>query len=144
MPLSKDNRRDAIVNVAIIGCGNMGTQIAQVYLEAGLRVLLMDVDEGRVRQTEETIRSRLLQKGLDPAAVMQGCSMVSSVEDLYDVQLVQEAVPEDLKLKQELFHELDSQLPETTILATNSSSFSISEVAAHCRRPERVLGVHWV
>lgn len=118
--------------VAVVGCGWMGGQIARVYAAAGLTVHLVDSDRAAVERTRASLgrwSSQVIEAGLD---------------ELEEVKFVQEAVFEDMQAKQDLFAELDRRLASHVVLATNTSGISISEIAARCREPARVLGVHWV
>lgn len=118
--------------VAVVGCGWMGGQIARVYAAAGLTVYLVDDDPAAVSRTRGNLGrwdSQVVEAGLD---------------QLDQVQFVQEAIVEDLQAKQDLFAELGRRLDPEVVLATNTSGINISEIAARCREPARVLGVHWV
>ena len=130
--------------VAVVGCGWMGGQIARVYAKAGLTVYLADADATAVRRTRDAVCRWVAEAWPEDTEAVAGRLIEASLDDLGDVEFVQEAVFEDVPVKQQLFAELDRQLAPPTVLATNTSSISISEIAARCREPGRVLGVHWV
>jgi 3-hydroxybutyryl-CoA dehydrogenase len=141
----------AIECVAVIGAGTMGSGIAQVLAQAGLAVLLTDtVPEQRTRGLERIRRAtaRLVEKG-DLTVEAQGelIDRVSVVEDLTAIsgaQLVIEAIVEQLPAKEQLLRDLDGLLPAETILASNTSSISITRLAAATARPDRVIGMHFI
>ena len=137
--------------VAVIGSGTMGHGIAQVAAMARLRVGLHDVDEGRLEAARGRIRSsldRLVRSGKLAADAADGVAgRVETSTELERVvegaAVVVEAVPEVLDLKHEVFRQLDELCPEGTILATNTSQLSITEIAAATNRPERTIGLHF-
>ena len=139
--------------IAVIGSGTMGHGIAQVAAMAGLRVGLHDVEQGRldaalgrVRDSlGRLVRSGKLAGGADAAEQVVG--RVDATTDLGQAvdgaAVVIEAVPEVLELKHGVFGELDRRCPSETVLATNTSQLSITEIAAVTTRPERTLGLHF-
>ncbi|MBI2095670.1 MAG: 3-hydroxyacyl-CoA dehydrogenase [Candidatus Omnitrophica bacterium] len=139
-----------IYKAAVIGGGAMGAEIAQVITYSGLPVVLKEVDDSLARKALEKIR-RIYQGRVDkgkmtPADLeskMSLAQVTTRYEDLKDVDLAIEAVPEKMALKKEVFAALDAALPEQAILATNTSALSISELAASTKRPEKVVGVHF-
>jgi len=139
-----------IYKAAVIGAGTMGAQIAQVITYSGLPVILKDVKEDAVQKGIGTIRKIYegrVQKGKMTSTEMeQKMALVTGAttyDDFKDVDLIIEAVFEDLKVKQQVFCELDDICPESTIFATNSSSLSISSIAAATKRPDKVVGMHF-
>ena len=137
--------------MAVIGAGTMGRGIAQAAALAGFSATLYDVDPDRLRAARESIEATL-QKGVergkvsseDRAAAMERLRGESDLgEALMDADLVVEAIPEDLEAKRELFAELDAHCPESTVLASNTSSLPIARIAEATARPERVLGLHF-
>jgi 3-hydroxybutyryl-CoA dehydrogenase len=142
----------AIERVTVIGGGTMGNGIAHVCAQAGLEVRIVDVDEGALGRARSTIGKNLdrqVKKGvLDEAgkeAVLARISGMTTVEDgVRDADLVVEAVPEKAELKYDLFGRIDVAAPAGAILASNTSSISITEIAAHTSRPERVIGMHFM
>jgi len=136
--------------VAVIGAGAMGSGIAQVAARAGHRVLLFDTRLGGAEDARKRIGAdldRLAQKGkLDPAQARSIAERIVCVHALGDcalAALVIEAIVEDLDAKQELLSEIERVVSDRTILASNTSSFSITALGARCRRPERVVGMHF-
>jgi 3-hydroxyacyl-CoA dehydrogenase len=139
-----------IYKAAVIGAGTMGAQIAQAISYSGLPVILKDVKPDSIERGLGTVRKIYqgrVDKGKMTAHEMdQKMALVSGAVDYSgfgDVDLVIEAVYEDLSVKRRVFAELEAACPENTILATNSSSLSISAIAAGRKRPEKVVGIHF-
>ena len=137
--------------VAVIGGGTMGNGIAQTFASYDTNVLLVDVDEAALKRGLATIQKsvdRFLQKGkLDEKKAREIVGRVqtsSKIEEVGDVPLVVEAVVERLDVKRQVFETLDRVTPASTILATNTSSISITEIAAATSRPDRVIGMHFM
>ena len=141
---------EEIKRVGILGCGTMGAGIAQVVAMAGYLTW-----RGSPRRTfwpREWLGSRKAWKrqwrraSSTPAAKDKALSRLTgtvSLEEMKDCQLIIEALPEDLDLKKEHFQELDVLCPPSTILASNTSSLTITELAASTRRPGQVIGLHF-
>lgn len=136
--------------IGIVGTGAMGQGIAQVMACAGLSVRLFDARPGAASTACEHLAARfgrLQEKGrLTPQAAAAALAQVQVVDGLAALagcQLVIEAIVEDLDAKQGLFRQLDEQLPETTVLASNTSSLSITALASVCQHPGRVAGLHF-
>jgi 3-hydroxybutyryl-CoA dehydrogenase len=138
----------AIEKVQVVGAGQMGSGIAQVAAQAGLSVHLADVDENMVEQGLETIKKnlsrsvekeRISQEELDEALAR----IESGTEYASDADLAIEAAPETIEVKKEVFGALDEQLEGGAILASNTSSISITELGAQTSRPERFIGMHF-
>jgi 3-hydroxybutyryl-CoA dehydrogenase len=141
----------AITDVAVIGSGTMGNGIAQVMAQNGKRVKLVDVDDARLDRARASIEKslgRVVKKGKLPEAevpeILGRIQTTTSLEDCSGCQLVVEAVSEDLDLKLRLFAELDRITSDDAILASNTSSISITRLAAATGRPERVIGMHFM
>jgi 3-hydroxybutyryl-CoA dehydrogenase len=140
-----------IRKVLVLGTGTMGQGIAQVTASAGLATNLYDIDAARVEKAIGVIRGvteRLVQKGkMTEEARRDLLGMLVPSSDLAHasdgVDLVIEAVPESLELKQRLFAEIEGHVDRATILASNTSSLSISEIARPLRYPERGIGLHF-
>ena len=137
-------------SVGIIGAGTMGQGIAQVAALAGEQVLLYDVKTAQSREARDKIfgfLDKMAGKGQvslnDVAAAKERIHLAGSLKDLHPVNLVIEAVVEQLRVKQDLFTELETIVGAGTTLASNTSSLSITGIAAACKRPERVLGIHF-
>ncbi len=138
------------VTVGVLGAGTMGAGIAQVAATAGHRALLHDTAPGTVDRALAELRTRLdgaVAKGrLDVAgadAIAARIVPVASLDDLAGAGLVIEAVVERLDVKRRLFAELEEVAATDAILATNTSSLSVTAIAAQLRRPERVVGMHF-
>ena len=138
----------AIEKVQVVGAGQMGSGIAQVAAQSGLAVHLADVEEDMVEKGLETIKKnlsrsvekeRITQEQMDEALAR----IESGTEYASDADLAIEAVPETIEIKAEVFQALDEQLKDDAILATNTSSISITELASHTGRPEKFIGMHF-
>jgi len=139
-----------IYKAAVVGAGAMGAGIAQVISYSGLPVVLKDVSPEAVQKGISVIRKIYqgrVDKGKMTASEMdQKMMLVSGAVDFSgfsDVDIVIEAVFEDIKVKQALFRDLEKACPESAIFATNTSSLSISEIGAATRKPEKVIGLHF-
>lgn len=139
-----------IQTLGIVGAGAMGRGIAQIAAQAGLRVRLHDTSAEAVAAARESLRQtwdKLVQKGkLDAAAAEAALARIepaSDLRDLADCQAVIEAIVERLDVKRELFASLEAVVAEDCILASNTSSLSITAIAAACKRPQRVAGYHF-
>lgn len=139
-----------IYKVGVVGAGTMGAQIAEVVSYSGLPVVLADVNAALAKRGVDAVRA-IYQARVDKgkmsaeqlAEKMLLVSASSGLESLKDVDLVIEAVSEDVKLKAQIFHELDQICPRNTILASNTSALSISALGAATMRPDKVLGLHF-
>jgi 3-hydroxybutyryl-CoA dehydrogenase len=136
--------------VGVVGLGTMGAGIAEVFARAGLDVVAVEVTDaavetGRGHVTGSTARAVARGKlsDEDQAALLGRIRYSTSLSDLADAELVIEAVPEHLDLKQQVFAELDRVCPPDTILATNTSSLSVTEISVSTSRPSRVIGMHF-
>jgi 3-hydroxybutyryl-CoA dehydrogenase len=136
--------------IGILGAGTMGAGIAQVVAEAGIEAVLHDPIPGAYERAHERIAgflARKVQKGqLDEAGAADAVARVSpaaSLEELAAVDLLVEAIPEDLELKRDVFRRLDAEAQPKTILATNTSSLSIGRIASATQHPGRVVGMHF-
>jgi enoyl-CoA hydratase / 3-hydroxyacyl-CoA dehydrogenase len=147
-----------VFKAAVVGAGTMGGQIAQTIAAAGIPVVLKDIDEALVqagldeaRQVTEGQVARLAKKGkITPeqaveqtADVLELIKGTTSYEDFGDVDFAIEAVPERMEIKQSVFAELDAATPGHAILASNTSSLSISEIGEATLRPDKVVGFHY-
>ena len=130
--------------VLVVGAGQMGAGIAQVVAASGREVLLHDAFPGAVERGLATIErslAKLHEKGgPDPATVL---ARITPVEALGEAELMIEAIVEQADAKKELFRAADEALPAGAILASNTSSIPITELAAATSRPERVIGMHF-
>lgn len=141
----------AIQKVMVIGAGQMGSGIAQVCAQAGYDVILNDIkqefwDRGIGVITKNL--SRDVAKGrkteTEKETVLNRISKSLDLRDAVDVDLVIEAATENMDIKQSIFKELDAIAPQHAILATNTSSLPITEIAAVTERPEQVIGMHFM
>jgi 3-hydroxybutyryl-CoA dehydrogenase len=144
-----DIRRADLV-AAVAGSGTMGRGVVQVLAQCGVRTLVFDAQPGAARAARDSIAqalARLAEKGrLSQAAVdaaLERIEVVDSVQALAPAHVVVEAIVEQLEAKRDLFHALEANLSEGCILATNTSSLSVTALAAACRRPGRVAGYHF-
>jgi 3-hydroxyacyl-CoA dehydrogenase/enoyl-CoA hydratase/carnithine racemase len=136
--------------LGVVGAGNMGSGIAQKIATEGFRVVLVDVDEERAarglaaidRTLAEAVARRVMTADR-AAAARARVQPTTRLEELADADVVIEAVFEDLALKQDVFRRLDVICRPGAILATNTSSFLVAEIASAVQRPSRVLGLHY-
>ena len=137
-----------IEKVQVVGAGQMGSGIAQVAAQAGLAVHLADVEQEMVEQGLESIKKHL-SRSVEKERISQEemdetlARIESGTEYASDADLAIEAVPETIEIKTEVFQALDEQLKDDAILATNTSSISITELASHTDRPEKFIGMHF-
>jgi 3-hydroxybutyryl-CoA dehydrogenase len=141
----------AIDIVGVVGAGTMGNGIAQVFAQAGCSVRLVDVAEPmleRARRSIDQSLGKLVDKqaltAADRDAVLARVSTSTSLDRLADAEYVVEAIVEDLEAKRALFKRLDALAGAETILASNTSSISITVLGAATARPDRVLGMHFM
>jgi len=138
------------LSLAVIGTGVMGRGIAQVAAQAGIRVLLCDNRPGAAREAKDTVATqwqRMQEKGrltADEQRRALAClAVVDSLSELGACPVVVEAVVEDLAAKRELFAALEAIVAADCLIASNTSSLSITAIAAACKAPERVAGFHF-
>jgi 3-hydroxybutyryl-CoA dehydrogenase len=136
--------------VGVVGLGTMGAGIAQVSVQAGCETVGREVSTELAERGRETIEhylGRAVEKGRMTAeerdAALGRLTLTTELADLADCDLVVEAVLEELRLKREVFAELDRITPSKAILATNTSALSVGEIADATERPERVVGMHF-
>jgi len=142
---------DMIKKISVLGAGIMGSGIAQVAAQAGFQVVMRDLEDKFLQQGLKSIKTSLgimEEKGkLRSEEVSKILGRIKSTVDFKeaasDSDLVIEAIPENLDLKKQIFHELDETCPEHTILATNTSSLSITAIASATKRPDKVVGMHF-
>jgi 3-hydroxybutyryl-CoA dehydrogenase len=138
------------MKVSVIGSGTMGSGIAQVAATSGCQVKLFDLNNEALIKSKislEKVLDRLIEKQKIDAAeknrIQNNISYVNTLNDLSDSDLVIEAIVENLEVKRKVFSELETLVSENTILASNTSSLSITSIAASCQKPERVIGIHF-
>ena len=139
-----------VENVGVLGAGTMGSGIVQVFAQHGYLVRVVEVeqrflDAGMARL--EKGLGRLVKKevltGTEADEVLARVAGSTSIADLFECDLVVEAIIEDVDAKREVFAELDAGCPRHTILASNTSSISVTKIAAATDRPDRVIGMHF-
>ena len=137
--------------IAVIGAGQMGNGIAHVFAQAGFPVTMIDVAEGALARGRATIEKNLhrqIEKGTVPAsdraAIMERVSTHTSLHAVTGAALVVEAATENRELKFKIFAEVDKLADQRAVLATNTSSISITEIAARTSRPQAVIGMHFM
>ncbi|MFD1361613.1 3-hydroxybutyryl-CoA dehydrogenase [Lentibacillus salinarum] len=141
----------AIKKVMVIGAGQMGSGIAQVCAQSGYDVLLTDVSEEALKKGIITIENHLA-KSVEKERISEQdkndtLSRLRSTTDFQDVKqrdIVIEAIVENMDVKTKVFRDLDASAPEHAILATNTSSLPITEIAAATNRPQQVIGMHFM
>ena len=138
-------------HIIVVGAGQMGSGIAQVALQAGLRVTLVDVSKEGLAKGAERIKAglkKLVEKGKLDAARLEAANTnlatATSATEVKDVDFAIEAVTENEDLKRRIFLELDGVVKPGGILATNTSSIPITRIAAATKRPENVIGMHFM
>jgi len=137
--------------VGVIGAGTMGNGIAHVFAVSGYDVLMMDIEESFLDRAIARITKnldRMIKKEkiteADRDAALKRITKTTSVKDLADCEIVVEAATEDYALKQKIFKDLGSICKEGAILASNTSSISITDIAACTKCPEKVIGMHFM
>ena len=139
-----------IKKVGVIGCGLMGAGIAQVCARAGYQVVVSEINETLLNKGMAAINSFLtgsVERGRmthqDKDATLSRLKGTTNMQDFHDCDLMVEVVIENMDLKKKIFAELDKICPQHTILASNTSSLSIVDVAMVTTRPDKVLGLHF-
>jgi 3-hydroxybutyryl-CoA dehydrogenase len=137
--------------VGVIGAGTMGNGIAQVFASSGFEVIMQDINEEGITRGVETIAGsldRLIKSEkiseADKAATLERITATTDLSSMQDVDLVVEAVSEDFAIKKLIFAELDHICKPETILASNTSSISLTRIAATTNRADKVLGMHFM
>lgn len=140
-----------IKTIGVIGSGQMGNGIAHVAAQSGFKVIMHDIDQSRVEAGLKNITSnldRMLAKEKitreQKNSTLANITITTDLNQMKNVQLVVEAATENVDLKLELFKKLDSITPAETILASNTSSISITKIASATKRPDKVIGMHFM
>ena len=140
-----------IKTVAVLGAGTMGNGIAHVFARAGYHVILRDIEQRFLDRALDTIAKNLdrevkknkISDG-EKSAALACIRATTEMQALASADFAVEAVPEQLELKVRVLKEADAALPPGAILASNTSSISITQLAAHTRRPENFIGMHFM
>ncbi|MEH1125108.1 3-hydroxyacyl-CoA dehydrogenase family protein [Micromonospora sp. CPCC 206061] len=137
-------------SVGVVGLGTMGAGIVEVFARNGIDVLAVEISDAALERGRSTLTGstdRAVAKGKlspeDRDALQSRISFAVGLDALHDVDLVVEAVPEKLELKRQIFAELDRICKPTAILATNTSSLSVTEISVATHRPNQVIGIHF-
>ncbi|MBI2252404.1 MAG: 3-hydroxybutyryl-CoA dehydrogenase, partial [Armatimonadetes bacterium] len=137
--------------IAVIGAGTMGNGIAQVFAQNNYPVILIDIKEEILNSSLEKIKknlSKALEKGkiteLQFQETLNNLKISTKLEEAKDADLIVEAVLEEIKLKKEIYQTLDQICKPEAILASNTSSISITELGSATKRPEKVIGMHFM
>ncbi len=140
-----------INKVLVLGAGTMGNGIVHVFAQSGYKVIMGDISETSLEKGLNTIKKnfeRQVKKGaINQDDVNQALSNITTTTDINvasDVELVIEAVTENKELKFKIFRELDEKINPNAILASNTSTISITEIAANTKRPNKVIGMHFM
>ncbi len=141
-----------IKNVSVIGAGTMGNGIAHVFAQNGFKVTLIDVNAAQLEKALATISKnidRQITKGIlteaQKSSTLQNISTsISIAEGVHSSDLVVEAATENVQLKLDIFKQIDEAAPKNCILASNTSSISITKIGAATKRPEMVIGMHFM
>ena len=138
------------MKICVIGSGTMGNGIVQTFATKGHKVVIKGHRQESLDKAIASLDkglSKLVEKGKitseDKDITMSNISTTLAYEDIKDADLVIEAIVEDIKVKETVFKELDEICEAKTILATNTSSLSITEIASFTKRPEKVIGMHF-
>jgi 3-hydroxybutyryl-CoA dehydrogenase len=140
-----------VERIAVLGAGTMGHGIAQVAAQAGFSTILYDIEErfteaglSRIRKNLETgLEKGKLTREEKDAALARLSSSIDLSAAVREAELVIEAAPEKIEVKRDLFAGVSKAASEKALLATNTSSLSVTEIASHATRPERVIGMHF-
>ena len=139
-----------IKKIGVIGCGLMGSGIAQVAAQSGYQVVVSEINDellSKGLKSIDKILSKAVEKGKlteeDKAATLGKIKGTTNLEDFSGCDLVVEAAVENMDIKKKVFTELDRICPADTILATNTSCLSITEIASVTKKPDKVIGTHF-
>ena len=141
-----------IKNITVIGSGTMGNGICHVFAQAGYKVNMMDINQAAMDKALATIGKnmdrQIAKAAMTEEAKAAALANISTFTDMAsavnDADLVVEAATENIDLKVKIFQQLDELSPEKTILASNTSSISLTRIASHTKRPGKVIGMHFM
>lgn len=138
-------------SVGVVGAGTMGNGIAQVFAQAGFNVIMTDVSQAALDRGLAAISSslsRLVKKGVfndnEAVSILSRIRGSTALADLAGCELVVEAATENAQIKEQIFRQLADAVPADTILASNTSSISLTTIASWVKKPERVIGMHFM
>jgi len=138
------------MKIGVLGGGAMGAGIAQVAAQAGHPVILVDIQEEQLSKAMDNLKkglNKLVEKGKftqeQSQQIVESIQVSTSTNDFVGCGLIIEAIVEKLEVKQSVFQQLDALLDESVILASNTSSLSVTAIASVCQHPERVIGLHF-
>jgi 3-hydroxybutyryl-CoA dehydrogenase len=141
----------SFARVAVVGAGVMGQGISQTVASTGTEVLLVDVNEEHIKISLKALSDEMDREierwgmtSSEKKAILSRIKTSVSLDSLQDFPVIIESIPEDIIFKKELFAKLDSICPPETIFVTNTSTLSITEIAAATKRPDRVIGLHFL
>ncbi|WP_366921568.1 3-hydroxyacyl-CoA dehydrogenase NAD-binding domain-containing protein [Metallumcola ferriviriculae] len=138
-----------IRRLGVVGAGFMGSGIVETALEADMAVVMVEASLQRAEEAFIAVKNRLEKKctsgklDADIGQLINNLSYTDRIEDISEVDMVVEAVSEQIELKKEVFRKLDQVCLESTILASNTSSISLTKLGAYTSRPEKVVGTHF-
>jgi len=152
LQLSISFKFTTMMNISVIGAGTMGNGIAHVFAQKGYKVTLIDISQAQLDKAIATIGKnldRMVAKETITAEIkdttLKNISTNTSIDEgVKDAALVVEAATENINLKLQIFQQIDKAAPADCILATNTSSISITKIAAATKRPEKVIGMHFM
>ena len=141
-----------IKKVGVVGAGVMGIGVGQSLAQGGMEAVLVDVSQEVLDRARAEIRKNLRFQGMfqkdakkeDPAAILGRIHLTTLLEDLGDVDFVVENVPEKWEIKRQIYPRIDAICPERAVFAVNTSCYSITRVGALTKRPDRVIGMHFM
>lgn len=139
-------------NISVIGSGTMGNGIAHIFAQHGYQVSLIDISSEALekalatisRNLDRQVAKELISEAEKEAALKNITTFTDTAEGVHQAGLIIEAATEHVEIKKQLFQEMDKHAPEDAILATNTSSISITKIAAVTRRPKQVIGMHFM
>jgi len=141
----------SFARVAVVGAGVMGQGISQTVASTGTEVLLVDVNEEHIKISLKALSDEMDREierwgmtSSEKKAILSRIKTSVSLDSLQDFPVIIESIPEDIIFKKELFTKLDSICPPETIFVTNTSTLSITEIAAATKRPDKVIGLHFL
>ena len=144
------NNSTGLNKIGVIGAGAMGSGIAQIASQAGHNVILCDLNEEALKQSSaklSKVMDRLVEKEkvteLEAKAIQARIDRTTVLRDLSKCDLVIEAIIEDIEIKKMVFSDLEIILSDDAVIASNTSSLSITSLAKHCKHPERIVGLHF-